>query len=111
MYNPYEIMYDATMDVYRMKPVEIDGFTEHEEVQVLHNVRCRYSSSGQVAARSPDPLIITSKILFCGIDADIKEGDRVVVHLRTGKAIVLRLGECHPYSYQWQCEVTREDHV
>ena len=33
----------------------------------------------------------------------------VTVQLRTGKILELSVGECHPYTYQWQCEVKRDD--
>lgn len=109
MYNPYEIMYDATMDVTRWEEVEIDGFTEHRELPVVAGVKCRYSSDGQVAVGSPMPSIVTGHTLFCGIDTPIKEGDIVTVHLKMGKTLKLNVGECHPYTFQWQCRVTRED--
>ena len=44
-----------------------------------------------------------------GLDVDIQEGDRATVQLRTGKILELSVGECHPYTYQWQCEVKRDD--
>ena len=49
--------------------------------------------------------------LFCGLEEDIREGDQLLITLRTGKTIEADLGECHPYSYQWQCEIKRDDNV
>jgi hypothetical protein len=34
-----------------------------------------------------------------------------VVTLRTGRQIEVDLGECHPYTYQWQCEIRRDDNA
>lgn len=48
MYNPYEAMYDATMDVYRWQEIEVDGFTKHKTVKISTGRPCRYSSSGNV---------------------------------------------------------------
>lgn len=109
MYNPYEAMYDATMDVYRWQEVEVDGFTKQKTVKISTGRPCRYSSSGQVATGSPAPSIQNSHKLFCGLEEDIREGDRIVITLRTGKTIEVSLGECHPYTYQWQCEIKRDD--
>lgn len=31
MINPYAVMYDATMDIYRWEEAKVDGFTEHRK--------------------------------------------------------------------------------
>mgnify|MGYP003239637443 FL=1 len=102
MYNPYEAMYDATMDVYRWQEVEVDRLTKQKTVKISTGRPCRYSSSGQVATGSPAPSIQNSHKLFCGLE-------EIVITLRTGKTIEVSLGECHPYTYQWQCEIKRDD--
>lgn len=60
---------------------------------------------------APNPSIQNRHTLFCGIEEDVKEGDEVVATLRAGKQVTLKLGECHPYTYQWQCEVERDDNA
>lgn len=111
MINPYEFMYDARMDVYRWKDVGVNGFTKHKNVLIASGKKCRYSSSGQVSIDSPNPSVQNSHKLFCGLEEDVKEGDHIVITLRTGKVIEVTLGECHPYTYQWQCEVKRDDNA
>ncbi len=109
MINPYEVMYDAKMDVYRWSGVTTDNITKQVKSLVASNRKCRYSASSQTDTGAEIPSIVNSHKLFCGINENIKEGDDVVVTLRTGKVITVRLGECHPYTYQWQCEIKRDD--
>ncbi len=109
MINPYAVMYDARMTVKRWQEVDRDGYTRQELIPVAEGIPCRYSSSGQASIGVPDPSIQNSHKLFCGLDVDVQEGDRVEVTLRTGKVVEVALGECHPYTYQWQCEVKRDD--
>lgn len=111
MFNPYAVMYDAKMDVYRWQKVETDNITKPVKTKVAQNRPCRYSSSGQTAAGAPNPSIQNSHKLFCGLDEDIREGDQLLITLRTGKVVEVDLGECHPYTYQWQCEIKRDDNV
>lgn len=111
MVNPYAVMYDSRMTVRRWQDVEKDGFTTHEAIEVCSDRPCRYSSSGQAVVGAPNPSIRNRHTLFCGIEEDVKEGDEVVVTLRAGKRVTLKLGECHPYTYQWQCEVERDDNA
>lgn len=111
MLNPYAVMYDARMDIYRWQDVETDGITKSAEMPVAMNRACRYSSSGQVSVGTPNPSIVNSHKLFCGLGEDVREGDRLVITLRTGRVIEVSLGECHPYAYQWQCEIKRNDNA
>ena len=109
MLNPYAVMYDARMTVKRWQDKGVDGYTRQELVPVAMGIPCRYSSSGQASIGVPDPSIQNSHKLFCGLDVDVREGDRIEITLRTGKVVEVVLGECHPYTYQWQCEVKRDD--
>ena len=109
MINPYVAMYDAVMTVRRWRDVQIGGYYKQELYTVGEGAPCRYSSSGQVSTGVPNPSIVNRHTLFCGLDTDIQEGDLVTVQLRTGKILELSVGECHPYTYQWQCEVKRDD--
>lgn len=111
MRNPYARMYDAKMEVYRWDDMEVDGITKPQLVRISADRPCRYSSSGQVAAGAPNPSIQNSHRLFCGLEEDIREGDHLMITLRTGKTIEADLGECHPYTYQWQCEIKRDDNA
>ncbi len=111
MYNPYAVMYDARMTVKRWREIKDGKYDASELYTVCEGMPCRYSSSGQAQTGAPNPSIQNSHTLFCGLDVDIQEGDWVTAHLRTGKIVELSVGECHPYTYQWQCEVKREDNA
>lgn len=110
MFNPYEVMYDSVMDVYRYQDKKDDaGFDASGESLVTSSVKCRYSISSQGAAGSPVPSLQASNQLFCGLETDIREGDKVVVTLRNGHKVKLRVGETHPYGFQYQCRVERDE--
>ena len=111
MRNPYARMYDAKMDVYRWTDIETDGITKPVRTAVATERPCRYSSSGQVSTGTPNPSITNSHKLFCSLEEDIREGDQLLITLRNGKIIEADLGECHPYTYQWQCEIKRDDNA
>ena len=93
MFNPYAVMYDARMTVKRWHEVEKDGYTRNELDVVAQDRPCRYSSSGQASIGAPNPSVQNSHKLFCGMEEDVREGDRIVVTLRTGKTVELTLGE------------------
>nr|DAY56774.1 MAG TPA: hypothetical protein [Caudoviricetes sp.] len=62
MFNPYEVMYDSVMDVYRYQDKKDDaGFDASGESLVASSVKCRYSISNQGAAGSPVPLLMCDK--------------------------------------------------
>lgn len=110
MFNPYEAMYDSVMDVYRYRDTKDDaGFDASDESLVASSVKCRYSISNQGTAGSTVPSLQASNQLFCGLETDIREGDKVVVALRNGHKVKLRVGEAHPYSFQYQCRVERDE--
>ena len=111
MYNPYAVMKEAKMTVKRWRDVEAGGYTKQQAVEIARDRPCRYSSSGQVSVGTPNPSIQNSHRLFCGLDEDVREGDLIEITLRTGKVVEAVLGECHPYSFQWQCEVKRDDNA
>ncbi|WP_367567752.1 hypothetical protein [Lacrimispora sp.] len=110
MHNPYERMYDAKMEVYRYIPgKDADGFDTNTESLVIEGAKCRYSISSQTTAENGVPVIVSPAKLFCGIEHDMKPGDKVVITLRKGDPITVKLGECHPYRFQWQCQVEKDD--
>lgn len=110
MFNPYEVMYDSMMEVYRYQRTKDEAeFDTYTEVRVMSGIKCRYSISGQNNASTPVPTVQSSNQLFCGLETDIQEGDKVVVTLRTGQQVALRVGEVHPYSFQYQCRVERDE--
>lgn len=111
MPNPYAVMYDSTMDVYRYAEEEINSITEQKRELIAEKRPCRYSSSGQVFTEGDAPEIKNTHKLFCGLGEDIREGDHLIITMRTDKVVEVDLGECHPYTYQWQCEIRRADYI
>lgn len=110
MINPYELMYDSRMDVYRYQDAtDGDGFDTSGEICVASGIKCRYSISAQSNAGVPVPGVQTCNQLFCGLGTDIREGDKVIVTLISGQQVALRVGEAHPYSFQYQCRVERNE--
>lgn len=109
MLNPYAMMYDARMDVYRWVEQEDGDIAGQHKVLLSRGRPCRYSSSGQAMAGETTPDIINSHKLFCGLEEDIQEKDHLVITLHTGKVVEVDLGECHPYTFQWQCQIKRDD--
>ena len=107
MINPYEMMYDSRMDVYRYQDTTgSDGFGMSGETCVASGIKC---ISAQSNAGVPVPGVQTSNQLFCGLGTDIREGDKVIVTLISGQQVALRVGEAHPYSFQYQCRVERNE--
>ena len=109
MYNPYERMYDAKMDVYRyISGEDDDGFETNQESKVIESAKCRYSISSQTTADNGIPVMLSTAQLFCGIEYDMKPGDKVIITLRKGEPVTVKLGECHPYRFQWQCKIEKD---
>lgn len=109
MYNPYERMYDAKMDVYRyISGEDDDGFETNQELPVIESAKCRYSISSQTTVENGVPIILSTAQLFCGLDYDMKPGDKVIITLRKGNPVTVKLGECHPYRFQWQCKIEKD---
>jgi len=102
-------MYDAIMDVYRyISDEDDDGFETNIEFKIIEGAKCRYSISSQTTAENGVPVIISTAQLFCGIEHDMKPGDKVIITLRKGDPVTVKLGECHPYRFQWQCRIEKD---
>lgn len=100
------------MNVYRFQ--HTDGlFEEKQEVLIGSDIPCRYSNSNQTVAEERIPNIQNSShLLFCSLDVDIREGDKVeVTHIQTGKKVVLNVGEGFPYTFQKQFRVKRSEYL
>lgn len=98
------------MDIYRWMEVTEGGFTRIEERLIHENVKCHYSK-GSLTDTGEDgvPTLINSYTLFCGLDVDLQEGDRVVVTQRNGRQVTLDVGEGFPYSTHQEFSVKRND--
>lgn len=111
MINPYAVMYDARMSLYRYEQKQNGYLTAGEKKLMYENIPCRLSITSQTVLQEPMAAVRNNQQIFCGIDTDIREGDCVIVTLRTGKKVELVIGECQPYTYQWQCKARRDDNA
>ena len=106
--NPYKVLHNAKVDIYRHIQYEDEsGFTKSRETLVCASVSARLSSSGQVAKGIPVPDIVNEYTLFMAISTDVRPGDNVIATMFNGIVINLEIGECHPYTHEWQCEAKR----
>lgn len=98
------------MDIYRWEEKTEGGFTGSEEVLKDTNIRCHYSK-GSLTDTGEDgvPTLINSYTLFCGLDTDIQEGDKIIVTQRNGRQVKLDVGEGFPYSNHQEFSLKRND--
>lgn len=112
MYNPYEVMYDATMKLYGWTDSASGNLNRKTKGLKAQGIACRYSFSGGAMPGTPAPEIQTQNILFCGLDSCTPvPGDEAEITLRDGSTVVVRIGEVRPYSFQWQCLCERKETV
>ncbi len=99
-----------TMDIYRWVEHTENGVTKNKEELLHPKVKCHYSKASlNDTGNEGVPTLINSHTLFCDIDADLKEGDRVIVTQRNGKQIELSVGEGFPYTDHMEFSVKRSD--
>jgi hypothetical protein len=108
--SPFERLWKDRMDIYRWVETVVNGVTKSNEQKLYSNVKCHYSK-GSLAdtGESGVPTLVNSYNLFCSLDADLKEGDKVVVTQRSGRQVTLSVGEGFPYSDGMQFSVKRSD--
>lgn len=95
---------------YRTEDVTAGHITKQQEVIKGDNISCHYSkSSKKVSVTSGTTKIQSEQVLFCALDADICEGDRLVIVQRNGHVINATAGEAFPYSDKLQITVKRDD--
>ncbi len=98
------------MDIYRWVEVVENGITKSKEQLMYSNVRCHYSKGSLTDTGVNEvPSLINSHKLFCGLDVDLQEGDKIIVTQRNGKQVTLTVGEGFPYSTHQEFSVKRED--
>lgn len=109
MKSPLERLWKDRMDIYRFEEIKVDGITKSEDVLKYEGVKCQYSKGRLSDAGEGVPTLTNSYTLFCGINIDIQEGDRVFVTQRNGKKIELSVGEGFPYTNHQEFSVKRDD--
>ncbi|HBI73617.1 MAG TPA: hypothetical protein DDY59_10545 [Lachnospiraceae bacterium] len=100
------------MDIYRWEETEIDGVTTSSEVLKYSGVKCHYSK-GNLTDTGTDgvPTLVNSYSLFCALETDLKEGDRIEVTQRNGRVVKLSVGEGFPYADHQEFSVKRNGTV
>lgn len=100
------------MDIYRYEEYEEDNITKTGDVLKYSEIKCHYSK-GSLTDTGDDgiPTLINSYTLFCGLDTDLQEGDKIIVTQRNGKQVTLKVGEGFPYSDHQEFSVKRDDTV
>lgn len=100
------------MDIYRYEEYEENGVDKSRESLKHSNVKCHYSK-GSLTDTGEDgvPTLISSDSLFCSIDTDLQEGDKIIVTQRNGRQVTLKVGEGFPYSDHQEFKVKRDDTV
>ena len=97
------------MDIYRYEEYEENGVDKVREVLKHSDIRCHYSK-GSLTDTGTDgvPTIVNSYSLFCALETDLQEGDKVVVTQRNGRQITLSVGEGFPYTDHQEFNVKRD---
>lgn len=106
--NPLERLWHDKMMIYRWVEREVGGFTKNEEIEIAVDVKCKYSKGSlNDTGTEGVPTLVNSYTLFCGLDVDIQEGDKIIITQRNGKQIELSVGEGFPYSNHQEFSVKR----
>lgn len=108
MTSSLERLWKDKMDIYKWEEVEVNSITKHKHVLKHTNIKCHYSK-GSLTNTGTDgvPTLINSYNLFCALETDLTEGDKVVVTQKNGKQITLSVGEGFPYSNHQEFSVKR----
>lgn len=108
--SPFERLWKDKMDIYRWVGTVVNGVTKNSEKKLHSSVQC-HLSKGSLADTGENgaPALVNTYDLFCGLDTDLKEGDKVVVTQRNGRQVTLAVGEGFPHSYAMQFSVKRRD--
>ncbi|QHI72896.1 hypothetical protein [Aminipila terrae] len=105
-----ERLWKDKMAVYRWEEQTINNITSSDEILVATDVKCQYSKGSlNDVGEDGAPNLVNSYTLFCGINTDIKEGDKVIVTQRNGKKITLIVGEGFPYTNHQEFNVKRSE--
>lgn len=108
--SPLERLWKDKMDIYRWTDSIVNGVTKSTESKLHSAVKCQYSKGSLTDTGTEGvPSIINSYTLFCSLETDLKEGDKVIVTQRNGKVITLSVGEGFPYSDHQEFSVKRSD--
>lgn len=98
------------MDIYRYEEETVDEVTTSKEELMHSDVKCHYSKGSLTDTGTEGvPTLINTYTLFCGLETDLQEGDKVIVTQRNGRQVTLSVGEGFPYSKHQEFKVKRDD--
>jgi hypothetical protein len=101
-------LWKDTMSIYRYEEYEEDGVTKSGDVLKHSGVKCHYSKGSLTDTGTEGvPTLVNSYSLFCALETDLKEGDKVIVTQRNGRQVTLAVGEGFPYTYHQEFSVKR----
>ena len=107
--NPLARLWKDKMSIYRYVDEVVNGVTKSKENLIAENIKCKYSKGSLTDIGEEVPSLENRYTVFCGLDVDIVEGDKIIVTQRNGKNITLRAGEVFPYSKHQEFTVKRND--
>lgn len=100
------------MDIYRNVEYEEDNETKSREFLKHSDIKCHYSKGSLTDTGTEGvPTLVNSYALFCALETDLREGDRIVITQRSGRQVSLSVGEGFPYRDHQEFSVKRSDMV
>ena len=107
--NPLARLWKDNMSIYRYVDEVINGVTKSKETLIAENIKCKFSKGSLSDIGDEVPTLENSYTIFCGLDVDIKEGDKIKITQTNGKITTLKVGEGFPYSKHQEFKVKRDD--
>lgn len=107
-----ERLWKDKMSIYRWNTSVVNGITKNtlSAVPLYSEIKCHLSKPKLTDTGTDGaPSIINSYTLFCAIETDLKEGDRIIVTKKDGRTIVLDIGEGFPYKSHQEFSAKRDD--
>lgn len=101
-------LWKDAMSIYRYEEYEEDGVTKSGDVLKCSGVKCHYSKGSLTDPGAEGvPTLVNSYSLFCALETDLREGDKVIVTQRNGRQVTLAVGEGFPYTHHLEFSVKR----
>lgn len=107
--NPLARLWKDKMSIYRYVDEVVNGITKSKEKLIAENIKCKYSKGSLSNVGEEVPTLENSYTVFCGLDVDIMEGDKIKITQTNGKITTLKVGEIFPYSKHQEFKVKRDD--
>lgn len=107
--NPLARLWKDNMSIYRYVDEVVNGITKSKEKLIAENIKCKFSKGSLSEIGEEVPTLENSYTVFCGLDVDIMEGDKIKITQTNGKTTILKVGEGFPYSKHQEFKVKRDD--